>query len=106
MHIHALSRGLSARLQTGSNASVKASYTRNYQFIHVASASAVTMPSDIWIPSTSHTRPQFGDQVTLGYYRNFMDNSFTASVEAYYKRLEKPGGITLWFGRFVAGCFL
>ena len=78
---------LSARLQTGVNASIKASYTRNYQFIHVASASSVTMPSDIWIPSTSHTRPQFGDQVTFGYYRNFRDNSFTASVEAYYKRL-------------------
>jgi hypothetical protein len=79
---------LSARLQTGTNSSIKASYTRNYQFIHVTSASSVTMPSDIWIPSTSNTRPQFGDQVTLGYYLNFRNNSSTASVEAYYKRLE------------------
>jgi hypothetical protein len=78
----------SARWQAGKNASVKASYTRNYQFIHVASASSVTMPSDIWIPSTSHTKPQYGDQVTLGYYRNFRDNAFTASVEAYYKGLK------------------
>jgi hypothetical protein len=47
------------------------------------------MPSDIWIPSTSHTRPQFGDQVTLGYYKNFLNNVYTTSVEAYYKRLKK-----------------
>lgn len=79
---------LSVRLQTGTASSVKASYTRNYQFIHVASVSAVTMPSDIWIPSTSHTRPQFGDQITLGYYRNIHDNSYTASAEAYYKSLK------------------
>ena len=78
---------LSARLQTGEFASIKASYTRNYQFIHVVSASSVTMPSDIWIPSTSHTRPQFGDQVTLGYYQNLLENAWSASVEAYYKRL-------------------
>lgn len=77
----------SARYQTGVNASIKASYTRNFQFIHVASASAVTMPSDIWIPSTASTRPQFGDQVTLGYYQNLYHNAYTASVEAYYKRL-------------------
>jgi hypothetical protein len=45
------------------------------------------MPSDLWIPSTRSTGPQFGDQFTLGYYRNFQGNLFTASVEAYYKTL-------------------
>lgn len=79
---------VSLRWQTGESSSIKASYTRNYQFIHVASASAVTMPSDLWIPSTASIRPQFGDQVTLGYYRNFGDNAFSASLEGYYKRLE------------------
>ncbi len=78
---------LSVRYEAGTKASVKASYTRNYQFIHVASASAVTMPSDIWIPSTKHTSPQFGDQFTLGYYRNFGDDTYITSIEAYYKRL-------------------
>jgi hypothetical protein len=79
---------LSMRFQITSRSSLKASYTRNYQYIHVASASAVTMPSDIWIPSTSHTPPQFGDQVTLGYYRNLFDDDLVASVEAYYKKLK------------------
>jgi hypothetical protein len=92
---------LSVRWQTGPSASVKASYTRNLQFIHVASASAVTMPSDIWIPSTSHTRPQYGDQVTLGYYRNFGNNDYTASVEAYYKSLKNQVELLYGFGASV-----
>jgi hypothetical protein len=78
---------LSVRYQTGENSSLKASYTRNYQFIHVVTSSSVTLPSDIWIPSTREIKPQFGDQVTLGYYRNFAQNTYTASLETYYKSL-------------------
>ncbi|HEX2394064.1 MAG TPA: TonB-dependent receptor, partial [Bacteroidales bacterium] len=78
---------LSIRYQTSPSSSVKASYTRNYQYIHIASASSVTMPSDIWIPSTASTAPQFGDQFTLGYYSNFADGIYTASSEMYYKKL-------------------
>ncbi len=78
---------ISIRFQTSANSSLKASYTRNYQYIHVVSSSSVSLPSDIWIPSTDAVKPQAGDQVTLGYYRNFADNRFTGSVEAYYKSL-------------------
>ena len=84
----ALEPRISVRIQTGRDASLKASYTRNYQYIHVASASSVTLPSDIWIPSTASVMPQFGDQVTLGFYRNFYNDNYTASVEGYYKRLK------------------
>ncbi|RPH73389.1 hypothetical protein EHM76_05370, partial [bacterium] len=78
---------ISVRYQLSASSSVKASYTRNYQYIHIASASSVTMPSDIWIPSTSSTAPQFGDQFTLGYYRNMMDGIISVSSEVYYKKL-------------------
>jgi hypothetical protein len=78
---------VSMRYQTGLNSSLKASYTRNYQYIHVVSSSSVTLPSDIWIPSTEAVKPQDGDQFTLGYYRNFRQNKFLGSVEAYYKSL-------------------
>jgi hypothetical protein len=78
---------ISLRYQTGQNSSLKASYTRNYQYIHIVSSSSVTLPSDIWIPSTEAVKPQDGDQFTLGYYRNFSENMFVGSVEAYYKSL-------------------
>ena len=57
---------ISLRYHTGGNSSIKASYTRNYQYIHVVSSSSVTLPSDIWIPSTEAVKPQAGDQFTLG----------------------------------------
>jgi hypothetical protein len=78
---------ISVRYQLSSESSVKASYTRNYQYIHIASASSVTLPSDIWIPSTSSTPPQYGDQYTMGYYRNFKNGMFLSSAELYYKSL-------------------
>lgn len=78
---------ISLRYETGQTSSLKASYTRNYQYIHVVSSSSVTLPSDIWIPSTEAVKPQDGDQFTLGYYRNFGQNMFIGSVEAYCKSL-------------------
>jgi hypothetical protein len=77
---------LSLRYNLNGISSVKASYTRNYQYIHVVSSGSVTLPSDIWIPSTNQIRPQFGDQFTLGYYRN-QGKEWTASAEIYYKDL-------------------
>jgi hypothetical protein len=77
----------SVRYRLNENASLKASYTRNYQYIHVVSSSSVTLPSDIWIPSTNQIGPQYGDQVTLGYYgRRGGDWNFSA--ELYYKGLK------------------
>ena len=67
--------------------SIKASYTSNYQYVHLASLSAVSLPTDIWIPSTSLVKPQLGTQYALGYFRNYFDNSFETSVEIYYKEM-------------------
>lgn len=77
----------SLRYNLTSSSSVKASYTRNYQYIHVVSSGSVSLPSDIWIPSTNQIRPQYGDQFTLGYYRN-QGKDWTASAEIYYKGLQ------------------
>jgi hypothetical protein len=43
------------------------------------------LPTDIWIPSTDIVKPQFGTQYSLGYFRNFKNNMWETSVEAYYK---------------------
>jgi hypothetical protein len=67
--------------------SVKASYTRNYQYVHLASLSAVSLPTDVWMPSTSLVQPQLGSQYALGYFRNYHNNVYEASVEVYYKEM-------------------
>ncbi|OON69843.1 TonB-dependent receptor [Hymenobacter sp. CRA2] len=69
------------------NSSVKASYNRTRQYINMLTNTASVSPTDIWKLSDVNLRPQVGDQVALGYYRNFKNNTIEASVETYYKWL-------------------
>lgn len=68
--------------------SVKASYTQNYQYIHLASFASVSLPTDVWVPSTDLVEPQFSTQYATGYFRNFKENKFESSIEVYYKTME------------------
>ncbi|KUG06987.1 TonB-dependent receptor [Solirubrum puertoriconensis] len=78
---------VSAKYALTENSSVKASYNRTRQYINMLSNTATMAPTDIWKLSDAHIRPQVGDQVALGFYRNFKDNTIETSVETYYKRL-------------------
>lgn len=79
---------LSMRYTLGKTSSVKASFTQNYQYIHLASISSVSLPTDIWVPSTSLVKPQMGLQYALGYFRNFFNDKLETSVEVYYKTMK------------------
>lgn len=68
--------------------SVKASYSRTRQYIHLAQNSTAGTPLDVWFPSSPNVKPQIADQFALGYFRNFRDNTIEASVEAYYKEVD------------------
>jgi hypothetical protein len=68
--------------------SVKASVTRNYQYIHLVSNSGNTLPTDLWVPSTYLVRPQLSWLYAAGYFRNFKDNMYETSVEVYYKDMQ------------------
>lgn len=68
--------------------SVKASYARNAQYLHLLSNSSASLPTDLWVSSSRNVNPQLADQVALGYFRNFRNNTYEASVEVYYKRLQ------------------
>lgn len=76
------------RYSLNSKTSLKASYTYNLQYIHLASLSAVTLPIDTWVPSSEVVKPQKGSQYSLGLFRNFKDNTYETSVEVYYKDLK------------------
>lgn len=68
--------------------SIKASFNRNYQYLHLLSNSNSGTPTDLWIPSSQLVKPQIADQVALGYFQNFKDNIYQFSVEGYYKNLD------------------
>ncbi len=65
--------------------SVKASYSRNVQYLQQASNSTAGSPFNIWFTSSPNVKPQIGDQIAAGYFRNFKKSMFVTSVEAYYK---------------------
>ncbi|MBN9297883.1 MAG: TonB-dependent receptor [Filimonas sp.] len=69
-------------------ASVKASYVRNIQNLHLLSNSTTGTPTDKWIASNNIIKPEISDQVSVGYYRNLMNNTYELTVEAYYKSMQ------------------
>lgn len=76
---------LSIRVKVTENISLKAAYSLNYQNMHLANLATVSLPTDIWLPSTSIIQPQQAQQWSLGYFHNFFDNKLETSVETYYK---------------------
>jgi len=79
---------LSIRYSLRHHASLKANYTHNYQYIHLASLSSVSLPTDVWVPTSDIVKPQISDQVSTGYFQNFHQNTYEGSVEIYYKYMQ------------------
>jgi len=76
---------VSMRYSMSDNSSIKASYNRTRQYVHLASNSTSSSPLDIWFPSSPNVKPQIADQVAAGYFLNLKDNSYELSAEMYYK---------------------
>ncbi|HEX2937261.1 MAG TPA: carboxypeptidase-like regulatory domain-containing protein [Bacteroidales bacterium] len=76
---------ISSRYNLGENNSVKVSYNRIHQFLHMLTNSTAISPTDIWKMSDANIKPLIGDQVSVGYYHSLFDNMVEASVEVYYK---------------------
>lgn len=68
------------------DSSIKASYNRMAQYIHLISNTTSPTPFDIYAPSGKYIDPQLADQVALGYFRNF--NNYSLEVETFYKEVK------------------
>ncbi|GAB3931014.1 TonB-dependent receptor [Mucilaginibacter myungsuensis] len=78
---------LSGRYTLGDNTSIKAGYNTMRQYIHLLTNTTAISPTDVYQLSDANIKPQYGDQVSLGLYRNLKANTVETSVEVYYKRL-------------------
>lgn len=65
--------------------SVKASYNRMSQYLHLISNTVASTPVDLWLPTTNNLKPQLADQIAVGYFRNFKNNAYEASAEVFVK---------------------
>ncbi|WP_083470410.1 TonB-dependent receptor [Rufibacter tibetensis] len=67
---------------------LKANYTRMFQYVHLISNSGASLPTDIWYPSSPGVKPQRSDQFTLGLTKLYKDK-YLFSTEAYYKKMNR-----------------
>ncbi|MDG1572540.1 TonB-dependent receptor [Robiginitalea sp. M366] len=79
---------LSVAYTLSDRASVKASYTRMAQYLHLLSNTNSPTPLDVWTPSGPYTRPQLLDQYALGYFRNFGGGAYSLESEVFYKTVD------------------
>ena len=76
---------LSLRYSINNKNSIKASYDRTYQYIHLATNTAATTPIDMWFLTNPNIKPQYADMYAIGFFKNINNNMFETSVELYYK---------------------
>ena len=79
---------IAANYSLSETSSLKASYSRSYQYLHLLSNSSSGNPTDAWMPSSNNIKPEIADQVSLGYFKNLKNNAYEFSVETYYKILD------------------
>ncbi|MFY7731166.1 MAG: TonB-dependent receptor plug domain-containing protein, partial [Flavobacterium sp.] len=74
--------------QINDDASIKASYNRMAQYLHLISNTASPTPLDVWAPSDNYLKPQLQDQWSAGYFRNLKDNKYSIETEVFYKKVK------------------
>lgn len=85
-HFHGPEPRFSAKYTLTPTSSLKGSYNRMRQNIHLVSNTSSASPFDIWTPSGTYVNPAKVDQVSLGYFKNIRSNSIELSAEVYYKK--------------------
>ena len=101
----------SFKYQLNNSTSLKTSYNRTSQYVHLISNTTASNPLDIWIPSSNNVKPQTGHQVAMGLFKNFGDdNNIETSVEAYYKKtnnqIDYIDGADILINEFLEGDLL
>lgn len=79
---------ITANFILNENSSIKLSYTRNTQDIHLLNNSTAASPVAQWIPSSNYVSPSIADQGSIGYFKNFNNNMYEFSAEVYYKHIQ------------------
>jgi hypothetical protein len=79
---------LSASYQISDDKSLKVSYNRNTQNLHLLSNSSASNPTDSWVLTTKNIQPEVSDQVAVGWFQNFgSGGQYEFSAETYYKTM-------------------
>jgi len=78
----------SVAFEINQDQSVKASYNRMAQYLHLISNTSSPTPLDVWAPSDQFLKPQVLDQYAFGYFRNFRNDAYSLETEVFYKTMK------------------
>lgn len=79
---------LALSFQINDQSSIKASYNRLAQYLHLISNTTSATPLDVWAPSGKFLKPQIANQIAAGYFRNFGNDKYSLEIEAYHKTID------------------
>lgn len=102
---------LSLKAELTDRSSVKASYTRMAQYLHLISNTTASNPLDVWTPSSNNIKPQLSDQLAVGYFQSLgTERQYEFSVESYYRlaqnQIDYIDGADLLINEFLEGDLL
>ncbi len=79
---------LAVAYQLNENSSIKASYNRMSQYLHLLSNTSSPTPLDVWAPSGKYIKPQLLDQFAIGYFKTINNNQYSLEIESFYKNIK------------------
>jgi hypothetical protein len=102
---------LSFKVQASPSSSVKGSYNRMAQYLHLISNTTASNPLDVWTPTSNNIKPQTADQFTLGYFKEIgEEKKYEFSLEGYLRytrnQIDYIDGADLLINRFLEGDLL
>ena len=102
---------ISFKWQASKSGSIKGSYNRMVQYLHLISNTTASNPLDVWTPTTKNIKPEIGDQLTLGYFRDLdRAKNWEVSAEVYYRQTKNQvdyiDGADLLINRLIEGDLL
>lgn len=87
-HFNNFEPRLAVAYTINASSSVKASYNRMSQYLHLISNTQSPTPLDVWAPSDNFLKPQILDQYALGYFKNIKNGDYTLEIETFYKKVK------------------
>lgn len=102
---------VSFKVQATPTSSIKGSYNRMVQYLHLISNTTASNPLDVWNPSSKNIKPQIGDQYTLGWFKDVGEKrQYELSLEGYVRfnqnQVDYINGADLLINRYLEGDLL
>src|SRR5690606_33460984 len=99
------------KVQLNEASSIKASYIRMAQYLHLISNTTASNPLDVWTPTTRNIKPEIGDQYAIGYFTSLgEEKDYEFSAEVYYRtaknQIDYIDGADLLINEFLEGDLL